>query len=179
MAVRILQGIAFGFLVESATDEYGEAAPAVIKSILLLLLGILLLIAAYKKWQKAEDPDAPPPRWMKAFSGLSPLKALGVGALIAGIDAKQWVITLSAIGVIADAELAQGQTVALFLVYVLIAASLPSLPIIASLLAPQQARFTLTKAQQWMDANSRPITIVASLAFGLLYLYNGLTGLIG
>jgi len=63
------------------------------------VIGILLLITAVKQWRKEDDPDAPPPKWMATISGLSTAKALGMGALLVAIAAKQWVFTLSAIGV--------------------------------------------------------------------------------
>jgi hypothetical protein len=100
MAVRVVQGLLFGFVFGTATDEYGETGAALIKSTLLLVVGILLLVAAYKKWRKEDDPDAPPPKWMSALSGLSTLKAFGMGALLMAIAVKQWVFTLSAIAVI-------------------------------------------------------------------------------
>jgi hypothetical protein len=59
-----------------------------------------LLVTAYKKWRKEDDPDAPPPKWMSALSGLSTLKAFGMGALLMIVAVKQWVFTLSAIAII-------------------------------------------------------------------------------
>jgi hypothetical protein len=48
MAVRVVQGILFGFVFGAAADEGGDTGAALIKSTLLLVVGILLLITAYK-----------------------------------------------------------------------------------------------------------------------------------
>ena len=50
---RLLQGLIFGFVLSRSTafaDGSTEQSPII--STLLLVLGILLLIAAYKKWSK-------------------------------------------------------------------------------------------------------------------------------
>ena len=82
----------------ATTDTGGN----LIVSTLLLVIGILMLITAYKKWDKDEDPDAPPPKWIAAVGSLSALKAFGIGAAVVAISAKQWVFTLSAIGVLGE-----------------------------------------------------------------------------
>ncbi len=64
MTVRVVQGVLFGFVFGAATDASGESGASLITSTLLLVLGILMLISAVRKWRKEEDPDAPPPKWM-------------------------------------------------------------------------------------------------------------------
>ncbi|MEZ4720076.1 MAG: GAP family protein, partial [Caldilineaceae bacterium] len=59
MLVRLAQGVIFGLLIETAVQEYGEESANAIASTLLLIVGILLLLGAVKKWRREEDPDAP------------------------------------------------------------------------------------------------------------------------
>ena len=179
IAVRIVQGIVFGYIFVSSADSHGESSSDLVTSTLLLVLGILLLIAAFKKWRKEEDPDAPPPKWMITLSVLSTAKAFGLGALLTAVSAKQWVFTLSAIGVIAEAPLSPVQDVLVFLVYVLVAALLVLLPIIVCAVAPKQSARTLAAAQKWLEDHNSQIMIMASLVFGLLFLYKGISGLLG
>jgi hypothetical protein len=79
MTVRVVQGVLFGFVFSEATDASGEGGSDLITSTLLLVLGILVLISAVKKWRKEEDPDAPPPKWMETLGGLSAIQAFGMG----------------------------------------------------------------------------------------------------
>jgi hypothetical protein len=65
VAVRLVQGLLFGLVFGAAMGASSEGGQRLIVSTLLLVLGILLLITAFIKWQKAEDPDAQP-RWMAA-----------------------------------------------------------------------------------------------------------------
>jgi uncharacterized integral membrane protein len=78
VTVRVVQGIVFGLVLGRACQDNSEPGPTLIVAILLLIVGILLLVTAFKQWQKQEDPDAPTPQWMSALSSFSALKAAGV-----------------------------------------------------------------------------------------------------
>ena len=178
LAMRLVQGLLFGIVFGAAMQASSEGGQRLIVSTLLLVLGILLLITAFLKWQKAEDPDAPP-RWMATISGLSAVKAVGAGALFVTIAVKQWVFTLSAIGVIGEAELGGAASVGLYLFYVLATQTLVLAPVLASAVVPQQALRILEAAQTWLERHSQVIAVTVSLVFGVLFLYKGVTGLIG
>ena len=102
---RLAQGALFGYVLQREAAVDGAAGAGAIKAILLLLVGLVLLILAYKKWTKEEDPDAPPPKWMSGLGAISPLKALGFGILLMIVGFKQWVFTLSALSTISAAQL--------------------------------------------------------------------------
>ena len=179
IVVRLVQGILFGYVFGKSAEANGAGGSSVIVSTLLLVVGILMLITAFKQWHKQDDPDAPPPKWMAMISGLSTVKALGLGALLVAIAAKQWVFTLSAIGIIGQAQMSQAENVIVFLFYVLAASSLVLAPIIVYAMAPSRSARTLDAAQSWLGRHNRAIVIAISLIFGLLFLWKGITGLIG
>jgi len=179
VAVRLIQGIIFGLVFHTATETYPEYGPALIASTLLLVVGILLLVAAYKKWRNQADPDDPPPQWMQGVGALSAFRALGAGALLVAISVKQWVFTLAAIDVIVGATVGAGPSVGAYLIYTLATQVLVLLPILASALAPQQSAKPLQAVQAWLERNTRVITITVSLVFGLYFSYKGISGLLG
>lgn len=178
IAVRLAQGLLFGLILGSARDVNTDAGPGLIASTLLLVVGILLLITAFKKWQKEEDPDAPPPRWMNTLSSLTVLRALGAGALYVTIAVKQWVFTLSAISIISEVELSRSANIGLYLLYTLATQVLVLLPILMYAVAPQQSARPLLAAQAWLERHNRVIAITVSLIFGTWFLYKGITGLV-
>ena len=149
--VRLVQGILFGYIFGTSAEASGDSGSNLIVSTLLLVVGILMLITAFKQWRKEDDPDAPPPKWMATISGLSAVKALGMGALLVAIAAKQWVFTLSAIGIIGQAQMSQAANIIAFLFYVLAAASLVLAPIIVYAVAPTRSARTLAAAQGWLE----------------------------
>jgi hypothetical protein len=179
IVMRLVQGLLFGLVLGAAMGASSEDGQRLGVSILLLIVGILLLITAVKKWQKEEDPDAPPPRWMAAISDVSAVRAVGAGTLFVAIAVKQWVFTLSAIGVIGEAELGETASASLYLFYVLATQTLVLPPILVYAVAPQRAARVLKAAQTWLERNNRAIVITVSLIFGAWFLYKGVTGLIG
>lgn len=171
--VRLLQGALFGLVLGSE----GGSESGAIADTLLLVVGIVMLIAGYKKWRKEEDPDAPPPKWMSTLSGLSTLKAFGAAALLMTVAVKQWVFTLSALAVIDAAQVEMAAGVLLFVIFTVAAQSLILLPIIIYAVAPKQSARLLDAAQGFLERYNRVITIAVSLIFGVWFVWKGITGL--
>ncbi len=178
--LRLLQGIIFGLIMtgssSSAVDD--SSGKSAVVSTLLMLLGILLLIAAYKKWDKEDDPDAPPPKWMAMIDSMTPLKAFGIGFGLLLIGAKFWVFTLSAIGTIGEAELGQPAGTLAYLLFVLLAESIMLFLIIIRMILPERSKSVLDSTSIWLARYNRPIVVSVSLIFGLIFLYQGVSGLL-
>ncbi|RUR85875.1 GAP family protein [Chlorogloeopsis fritschii PCC 9212] len=176
---RLLQGLIFGLVLSgsSALTEESSAKNSII-STLLLVLGILLLITAYKKWRREDDPDDSPPKVLTMIDSLTPLRAFGIGLGLPLIAAKLWVFTLSALATIAAAQLGQLSSTIVYLLFILLAESLLLIPILARILIPERSKYLLTELSAWLTKNSRPITIVVSLVFGLFFLHSGISGLV-
>jgi hypothetical protein len=178
VSVRLLQGLLFGLVIGVACQENSEPGPRLVVSTLLLVVGILLLVTAFNQWQKQEDPDAPTPQWMSAISGFSVLKAVGAGALFPIIAIKQWVFTLSAIGIIGEAGLDGKTSAGVYLFFVLATQTLVLGAILAYKVAPHRTAKPLEATRDWLERNNRVIVIVMSLTIGAWFLFKGITGLI-
>jgi threonine/homoserine/homoserine lactone efflux protein len=177
--IRLIQGVLFGYVLGHSPDNAavdGGKSPVV--ATLLSLTGIFLLITAFRKWRKAEDPDAPPPQWMQALDQATPVKALGLGATIIGVNVKQWVFTLTAIGVITEANLTSRESTVTYLLYVLLVQILFILSLLVCALAPKAATATLQRAIAWLTRNNRTITIAVCLVFGVYFTWSGISGLL-
>ena len=98
---------------------------------------------------------------------------------LAAVAAKQWVFTLSAIGVIETAKLAPSASIGLFLVYVLAAQAFGLIAVIAVAVVPRSAGTAVAHARKWLERHNRPVLIAFSLIFGLFFLFKGITGLLG
>jgi threonine/homoserine/homoserine lactone efflux protein len=176
---RLLQGLIFGLiLTEAAASAQGSSGKNLVISTFLLVLGILLLIAAYKKWRGQDDPDDPPPKWLTTIDNSTTLKAFGIGLGLPLIAPKLWVFTLSALATIASAQLGQPSSAIAFLIFILLAQSLLFLPILIRILMPQKSKSLLDGISAWLTKNNRSIVMVVSLVFGLLFLKSGIRGLI-
>ena len=156
IAVRLVQGIAFGYIFVSDPAATTDTGGNLIVSWLLIVLGVLMLITAFKKWDKDEDPDAPPPKWIAAVGSLSALQAFGIGAAVVALSTKQWVFTLSAIGVLGKAHLGPPASIGLFLCYVLAAQAFGLIAVIAYALSPRRAGGALAAIRAMVGAQRPP-----------------------
>jgi hypothetical protein len=172
---RLVQGLLFGFVFTGGSYDPADATnSAWIKATLLTVLGLMLLIAAYRKWAKVPDPDDPPPKWLTLLDDLTPLRALLLGAGFILIAVKLWVFTLGALSVIGEAQAGQSESIIAFLAYIFLAQSLLIIPILIRLIAPSKAGKWLSRFGDWMEKNNRPLVVTVSIVFGLLFLYQGL-----
>jgi hypothetical protein len=178
--VRLVQGILFGYVLGAAKAVEGEAGgPSPVVSTLLLAVGILLLITAIKTLGQADDPDDPPPKWMKMVDSATPLQTFGLGAIFTLVAAKLWVLTLSAIGVIRENNLnSSSDNILTFLIYVVGAEALLILPVLIYAITPRQSARLLRSTTDWLERYNRPITIAVSSIFGCFFLWKGISGLL-
>lgn len=177
-AVRTLQFVLFGGLFGTIASANGEDVFDLIPSTLLLVAGLVLVITAVRTWWcKEEDPDAPPPRWITTLGGMSTPAAFGMAVVLMFVALKQWVFTLSAIAVIDDAYLSKLETILAYVFFILGAQLLMLTPVISSAFAPAYSARMVEVVLRWLERNSRMITIVVSLAFGVWFLSKGMTGL--
>lgn len=175
---RLAQGVIFGALLTASPDAQAEnGGPSPVVSTLLLVVGILLLITAFRKWRKEADPDDPPPQWMQSIDQTTPLKALGLGAVLVAVGPKLWVFTLSALSIISAAELGPAGAAA-YVIYIILAQILLILAILVSAIAPQASSATLQRAIRWLTQYNRPISITVALIFGLYFVWDGAKGLL-
>jgi hypothetical protein len=179
VAVRLAQGVIFGLLLgASHYADDGDEQGAIV-SILLLVIGVLLWVAAISKLVKADDPDATPPKWMTVFDSVSPIKALGLGALLVVIVPKQWVFMLGAISTIGQGGLSRWEGIGAYLIYVLGASALMLAPIVVRIVAPGRSPALLDAAQTWLQRNSGAIVIAVSAIFGTYFVWKGISALAG
>lgn len=177
--VRLAQGLLFAAVFAGTRDDSGGDGPDPIAATLLLVLGILLWVTAVRTLLKAEDPDEPPPAWVGTLRTASPAMAFGIGAGLIAIAAKQWVFTLSALGVIAEADLGRTEAALAYLIFVLGAQALLVLPLAAYAVNREGTVVVLERVGTWLDQNTRPIKIAVSVIFGTYFLWKGVAGLLG
>jgi hypothetical protein len=175
-AIRLLQGIILGLILAPSSQDSSGKSPVV--STLLLVLGILLLITAYRQWRNEDDPDGPPPKWLSMLDSLSPIKTFGLGMGLVLISGKFWVFTMSVIGVIEEAQLGQPSSSVAFLLFVLLAQSLLLIAISVRVIIPEQSKIIMETISVWLNKYNRTIMMVVSFVFGLLFLVQGVSGLL-
>jgi len=173
----LLQGVLFGLILDPGASKDAAGGKGFIVSTLLLVLGILMLISAYKKIMKVPDLEDEPPKWIESLNAATNFKALKLGVKITLITPKNWVFILGAIGIISLAQLGQPMSIYTYLVYILLTQILLLITIGIRLLLPKHSITMIATASSWLEKNNRAVLIVVYLIFGAFFFYQGSTGL--
>ena len=176
IAFRLLLGGSFWVLV-SSVEETVETAGGnfnLLVGALLLAVGILMLVYALRRGFSAQGEDEAAASWLDKLEDISPLRAALAGVAFLALDPKDWLVDISAINMIADADLSGLDSLLAFLAYILLAQSLLLIPLVLSAAFKHRAQSGLTRLTAWMKRQERAIEIVFALIFGLLFLYTGL-----
>ncbi len=157
----------------------GTASP--MSTIVHLLLAVLFFFLAYRNWQKRPKPGevVAMPKWMSGIDAMTPGKALGLGALLSGVNPKNLALTVAAGVVIASAELNPTQTIIALIIYILLACITVAAPVIVNLVMGEKAVPTLNSWKAWLTQHNAAVMMVLLIVFGFMLLGKGLSGLIG
>ncbi len=176
--LRLLQGLVLGFLLRpSEGASQGEDEASLIASTVLLVLALLLYAAVARHILKEPDEDAPPPKWMAMFDGVTPIKAFALGMGLLAIGAKFWVFTLGAIAAISAAALGPAGSIVAFLGFIALAESIHLALVAYAFAAPARADATLDRFSEALKRYNTQIVIALGLVFGTWFLLKALSGL--
>ena len=167
--VRLLQYAVFGLMLAGAMGDAASGTSPV-EGALLLVVAVLLLVSAARKFTSHPDEDAPPPRWMTMVHAITAGRAFLMGAGLVALSPKLWAFTLGAIGAIQDADLGPVAGWGVFIAWVVAAESIHLLALMAAVVAPARADVLLVRAGDALERHGRVIMIGVGLVFGAWFL---------
>lgn len=167
-------------LLTNAGKISAGGTPTTISYIIKLLIGLLFLFLAYRNWQKRpKEGEAPEmPKWMAAINSFTIGKAMGISALLAGVNPKNFGLTLAVALTIAQAGLSGRQSAVSLVLFILIASISVTVPVLYFLIAGEAAANTLEGWKAWLQINNATMMFVLFLVLGAKQVGNGLGGLI-
>jgi threonine/homoserine/homoserine lactone efflux protein len=141
-----------------------------------IVLGVLLLLLALRNWRSRPKPGGEPemPKWMAGIDSLSPVKALALGLLLAGVNPKNLVLALAAGTGLATLGLSTGDAVGSLVVFVVIGSVTIAAPVVYYLLGGEQAKGRLDEMKTWLAAHNDAVMAVLFLVFGADLIAKGL-----
>ena len=145
--------------------------------ILLIFLGTLLLWLAFRNWRKPAGEVPEEPRFFSIIDGITPLKALGFGAMISVINFKNLALFLTSLSVVILSDLVLAEKLIITLLVVLVFCLSVIIPVSIYLIFPQRAKELLSSIKQFLSRNSRPIGIWLPTIFGLILIIKGVAEL--
>jgi hypothetical protein len=175
-AFRLALAAVFWWLMSGVEDiveaEGGDFMA--LTGIVMSVLGLLLLVYALRQAFSAQSEDQAAASWLTKLDSVTPLRAALVGVAFLALDPKDWLIDISAIDLIAAADLSGLQSGLAYLVYIFMAQVLLLIPLVYTLIFPAHAQNSLGRLNAWLRHHERRIEIVVALIFGLLFLFAGL-----
>ena len=137
--------------------------PSTLTYVIKLLLGLLFLLLAIRQWRSrpwdGEEPQMP--RWMATIDEFTAERAFGLSALLAGVNPKNWALTLA------------------LAIFVILASLTVAVPVLYYLFAGQSAEKMLASWKAWLMVNNATVMFILLLVFGVLVIGQGTGGLIG
>jgi hypothetical protein len=174
--------------IRALLPDHGSAVSDATKAVLNVFVGILLLSFGLRNVIGARHPLAhvvegreelrqKPPGWMAALDSLSPLKAVGIGAVLLLVSPADLAVYLSALQGVSGGELDAGER--LLLVVLLVAAIdlCILIPVGIYVAMPRRAEGILKALRLWLIDHNRKATAWTLLVFGLFLLISGITAL--
>jgi hypothetical protein len=148
-------------------------------SILQLVLGALLLVAALRQFRGRPKPGegASMPKWMNGIAGFAPGKSLIVGVGIGALNPKNIIVGVAAAVAIASASLPAGQEAGVIAVYVLVAVLGVAAPLVVTLAMGEKAQPILDSWKAWLGQNNAVVMTVLFLIFAVVLIGKGIAGI--
>ncbi len=156
-----------------------SSGPSKTVSAIKLVLGLLLLFAAWRQFRKrpAHGEEAPMPKWMKSLDGFTPARSLAIGALLSGVNPKNLALNATAAAGIAATGLPGVQQAVVLLVLIVVASIGVAAPVGVYFLMGDRAASILDSWKAWLAANNATVMTVLLLVFGVVLIGKGIGGL--
>jgi hypothetical protein len=166
--------VAFTLLSSVLPEE--DTGPTTIGGIIKLVLGVLLLLVAWRQWhgRPAAGEEPALPKWMSAIDSLTPLKALALGFLLAAVNPKNLLLAASAGLIVGSAALSFGQNTVVVIVFTALAGCTVLIPVVAYLVASARMVGPLENLRFWLVHNNSTIMAVLLLVIGVSMIGKGI-----
>jgi hypothetical protein len=169
--------VVLGVLGPSKTTSGGE--PATWSGWARIGLGALLVGVAVRQWRARPGPDDEPamPKWMGAIDDVSPPKALGAGAVLAGVNPKNLILAVTAALAITQAGVSGAQQAVAYSVFVLIGSVGVGIPVVLFFALGDRSRAMLDDLKSWMGRHNKAIMSVICLVIAAKLVGDGISAL--
>jgi threonine/homoserine/homoserine lactone efflux protein len=174
VALAVVSGAAYVFA------DQGDASTSSTTSDTIawgkIVFGGLFLLLAVRTWRKRPAPGTEPemPKWMAGIDTLTPVKALGLGVLLAAVNPKNLLLALAAGAALAEFGLPTSQAVGSLLVFVILASLTIAVPVVYYLLGGENAKARLNELKAWLAVHNDAVMTVLFLVFGFDLIAKGL-----
>lgn len=152
-----------------------DSEPSTGASIVKIILGVALVVLAVIQWQERSQTEVP--GWMTAIDTLTPVKALGLGALLSGVNPKNLLLCVSAGVAIGAGGLSAGGDLIAIVVFTLLASVTVLAVVVGYMLAAGKLGPVLDSLREWLQLNNHAVMAIVLLIMGAVVVGKGIGGL--
>jgi hypothetical protein len=141
-----------------------------------IILGAAFLLLALRQWRHRPAVGAEPtmPKWMATIDELTPVKAVGFGVVLAGVNPKNLVLTIGAATGLAQLGLSDTDVVVSLVVFLAVASVTIAGPVLYYLFAGERARAGLDALKNWLIVHNGAVMTTLFVVFGVDLIAKGL-----
>lgn len=166
-------------LIGGAADIGTSSGPSKGAAIIRIVLGVLLLGAAFRQWKKRPKEGEEPamPKWMAGIEDFNALRSFLIAFALSGLNPKNLILTMAAAMTVSQYNLSTAESLVPLAVFVAIASSTVALAVLVYLLGGEKAEHVLTTWKAWLTHNNATVMAILFLVFGAVVIGKGITGL--
>jgi len=165
-------------LISGGADASEGGQPADWTNVLRLVLGLVLLRIALRRWKDRPGPGDEPelPRWMRSIDRFTGPRAAAFGVALSALNPKNLVLTIAAASAIAQTEVAAGEQAIALAVFIAIGTLGTGAPVVIYFAMQERSRRTLDELKEWMARNNPTIIAVICLLIGAKLIGDAISG---
>jgi threonine/homoserine/homoserine lactone efflux protein len=168
------------FVVLAGAADLGSSdGPSAAASWIKIGLGLVLVLLAVRQWRarpgKGDEPTLP--KWMSAIDTITPVRATGLGFLLAALNPKNLALCAAAGIAIGAGGLSGAEVTTAVVVFTVLAACTVAVPVVAYAAAADRLRHPLDDLRGWLVQNNAVVMGVLLLVMGFVLVGKGVEGL--
>ena len=179
VALAVVGGVAYVLVDQGDVATSSGASDTVAWG--KIVFGVLFLLLAVRQWRSKPEPGVEPemPKWMAGIDSFSPVKALVLGFLLAGVNPKNLLLTLGAAASLAQLGLSTSDAVVSLIVFVVVASLTIAGPVVYHLVGGAKAKAELDSLKGWLALHNAAVMAVLFVVFGVDLIAKGIPPLTG
>jgi Sap-like sulfolipid-1-addressing protein len=165
-------------LLASGASASESGKPATWLSVVRLVLGLLLLGWAFREYRRRPRGDAPPrlPGWMMSIDRFDARRSAALGFGLSAINPKNFILTASAAGAIAQTGISTGDQAVALTVFVVVGSLGVAVPTGIYFALGLRGAHMLDALRTWMAREHTTIMIVLYLLIAAKLIGDAITG---
>ncbi len=147
-----------------------------------IVLGVLLLLVAVRQFRsrpRGKDGEDEPqmPKWMAKIDTITPIAALGLAAVLSGINPKNLLLIIAGGAAIAQTGIPGGQQAVAYLIFALVGTLGVGTPVVIYFALGARSEKLLAGLKDWMSQHNAVIMAVLCLVIAAKLVGDGISGL--